>query len=202
MVVHLCSSNPGKLKELALGAQGSGLEVLPLPGLREIATPEETGSTFEDNASDKALYYSQFTSEVAVADDSGLQVDALGGRPGVLSARFAGPDANDAENNALLLELMKGEEPRTARFVCVVVAAKAGKRLFTARGEVEGEILKEPRGAGGFGYDPLFFYPPLHRSFAELSSGEKLTVSHRGIAMAELLRFLRGYASTRGTPIG
>src|SRR6476661_10718785 len=104
MVVHLCSSNPGKLKELTFAARGSGLEVLPLPGLRKISPPEETGSTFEDNASDKALYYSQFTSELAVADDSGLQVDALGGRPGVFSARFAGSNANDAQNNEFLLE--------------------------------------------------------------------------------------------------
>src|SRR4051794_5156960 len=152
MIVHLCSSNPGKLKELALAAQGGELEVLPLPGLRDISPPEETGSTFEENASDKALHYSQFTSELVVADDSGLQVDALSGGPGVFSARFAGPNASDGENNALLLELMRDEERRTARFVCVVVAAKAGKRLFTARGEVEGEILREPRGPGGFGY--------------------------------------------------
>jgi XTP/dITP diphosphohydrolase len=194
MTVYLCSSNRAKLQELAQAAQGSGFEVLPLPGLKDISPPEETGSTFENNASEKALYYSQFTPEVVVADDSGLQVDALGGSPGVLSARFAGSDADDPENNALLLELMKNVERRTARFVCVVVAAQAGKRLFMARGEVEGEILEEPCGRGGFGYDPLFYYPPFHRSFAELTAAEKLNVSHRGRAMAELLGFLREYA--------
>jgi XTP/dITP diphosphohydrolase len=195
MLVYLCSSNQGKLKELSLAAEGSGLEVLPLPRLKEIDPPEETGRTFEENASQKALYYSQFSSDLVVADDSGLEVDALGGAPGVVSARFAGSDAEDPENNALLLELMRDEERRTGRFVCVVVAAQAGKRLFTARGQVEGEILREPRGQNGFGYDPLFFYPPFNRSFAELIPAEKLNVSHRGKAMAELLRFLQGYAS-------
>jgi XTP/dITP diphosphohydrolase len=194
MVVYLCSSNKRKLKELSLAAEGSGLEVLSLPQLREIPPPEETGSTFEENASEKALYYSQFTSEVVVADDSGLEVDALHGAPGVFSARFAGPDVQDHENNALLLELMREEEKRKARFVCAIVAAQAGKRLFTAQGEVEGEILRAPQGLNGFGYDPLFFYPPLGRSFAELTPDEKLGVSHRGKAMAALLHFLKRYA--------
>jgi XTP/dITP diphosphohydrolase len=200
MIVYLCSSNTGKLKELSLAAQGSGLEVLPLPGLREIATPEETGSTFEDNAAQKALYYSMFTSELVVADDSGLEVDSLGGAPGVLSARYAGPNASDDDNNRLLLKTLEHKTVRTGRFVCVVVAAQMGKRLFTARGQVEGEILKEPRGQNGFGYDPLFFYPPYGRSFAELTAEEKLKVSHRGKAMAELLRFLRQYASATPHP--
>jgi XTP/dITP diphosphohydrolase len=194
MIVYLCSSNGGKLKELSLASQGSGLEVLSLPRLREISPPDETGETFEDNASQKALYYSHFTSELVVADDSGLEVDALGGRPGVRSARFAGPNATDTDNNALLSELMKGKELRTARFVCVVVAAKAGEHVFTGRGEVEGTLLRQPQGETGFGYDPMFFYPPLKRSFAELTAQEKLAVSHRGKAMAELLRFLKLYA--------
>ncbi|MFL6451270.1 MAG: RdgB/HAM1 family non-canonical purine NTP pyrophosphatase [Bryobacteraceae bacterium] len=191
MIVYLCSSNRGKLKELSLAAEGTGLDVQPLPGLKEIAPPEETGSTFEENALQKALYYSQFTSEMVIADDSGLEVDALGGAPGVLSARFAGSDADDAENNALLLELMRNEERRRCRFVCVVVGARAGERLFTARGQTEGTILREPQGENGFGYDPLFFYPPLTRSFAELTPAEKVTVSHRGKAMAQLLPLLR-----------
>jgi XTP/dITP diphosphohydrolase len=195
MVVYLCSSNGGKLKELSLAARGSDLEVLPLPGLKAICPPEETGTTFEANASEKALYYSQFTSELVVADDSGLEVDALGGAPGVLSARYAGPEASDTDNNALLLKRLRGQTLRTARFICIVVAAQTGKPLFTARGQVEGEILKEPQGRNGFGYDPLFLYPPLYRSFAELSPEEKLQVSHRGKAMAELLRFLDQYAS-------
>jgi XTP/dITP diphosphohydrolase len=195
MIVYLCSSNPGKLKELSLASEGSGLEVLSLPGLKEIPPPEETGLTFEENATQKAVFYSQCTGELVVADDSGLEVDALGGRPGIFSARFAGPGAGDKENNALLLHLMREEERRTARFVCAVVAAKAGQGVFTGRGEAEGTILREQRGEGGFGYDPLFFYPPLGRSFAELSPEEKLEVSHRGKAMAELLRFLKQYAT-------
>jgi|SRR4051794_16203368 XTP/dITP diphosphohydrolase len=195
MIVYLCSSNRGKLKELSLASQGSGLEVQFLPGLKEISPPEETGTTFEENASQKAIYYSRFTSELVIADDSGLEVDALSGRPGVHSARFAGPNATDAANNGSLLELMEAEDHRTARFVCVVVAAKQGERVFTARGEVEGTLLRQARGEGGFGYDPLFFYPPLERSFAELTGEEKLRVSHRGKAMAELLGFLKQYAS-------
>src|SRR3954466_2394848 len=183
MIVYLCSSNSAKLKELSRAAQGSGFEVLPLPTLKEIDAPEETGRSFEENASQKALYYSQFTSELVIADDSGLEVNALGGAPGVLSARYAGCGAEDSENNALLLELMRHQEQRTARFVCVVVAAQAGKRLFTASGHVEGQMLREPKGQSGFGYDPLFFYRPFNRSFAELTAAEKLKVSHRGKAM-------------------
>jgi XTP/dITP diphosphohydrolase len=190
MLVYLCSSNKGKLKELSLAAQGSGLEVLPLPGLREIPPPEETGTSFEENASEKAVYYSQFTPEIVVADDSGLEVDALNGAPGVFSARFAGAGANDEANNALLLKRLRGQENRTARFVCAAVAARGGECLFSGRGEVEGEILTARRGSNGFGYDPLFFYPPFNRSFAELTADEKLTVSHRGKAMRKLLDFL------------
>ncbi len=197
MLVYLCSSNGKKLKELSLAAHGSDLEVLPLPGLKEIAPPEETGTTFEANASQKALYYSQFTSELVVADDSGLAVDALAGAPGVFSARFAGPEASDADNNALLLNRLRGQTFRKARFVCVLVAAQAVTHLFTARGEVEGDILTRPQGNSGFGYDPLFFYPPFGRSFAELTQEEKLKVSHRGKAMDDLLRFLNQYASGR-----
>lgn len=197
MLVYLCSSNTEKLKELSLVAQDSDLEVLPLPGLKEIAPPDETGTTFEANASQKALYYSQFTSELVVADDSGLEVDALGGAPGVLSARFAEPAASDANNNDLLLKRLGGSPLRTARFVCVVVAAKMGRLLFTARSHVDGEILAELQGRNGFGYDPLFFYPPFRRSFAELTPEEKLQVSHRGKAMRELLAFLLRFEADR-----
>lgn len=191
MIVYLCSSNTGKLAELSLAARdNSGLEVLPLPRLKEIPAPEETGVTFEANASLKAIYYSQFTSELVVADDSGLEVDALGGAPGVFSARFAGPAASDDENNALLLERLRSGKTRTARFVCAVAAARQGECLITARGHAEGEILLEPRGSNGFGYDPLFYYSLLGRSFAELTAPEKLAVSHRGKAMREMLRRL------------
>ena len=183
MIVHLCSSNPGKLREFALAAAGTRLTVEPLPGLQQIAPPEENGITFGENAVDKALYYSQFSDGLVLADDSGLEVDALHGEPGVLSARYAGKGASDEENNALLLQRMKGLTARSARFVCVIAVARRGTPILTVHGVVEGEILRDPRGTGGFGYDPLFYYPALHRSFGELTPEEKLEVSHRGKAL-------------------
>jgi XTP/dITP diphosphohydrolase len=186
MRVHICSSNPGKLQEILLAAGGTDFEISPLPGLKNITPPEETGETFEENAALKAVYYSHFTPEIVLADDSGLEVDALGGAPGVRSARYSGPNATDADNNHLLLRNLGSATARSARFVCVVALARAGEILRTARGTAEGEILQAPRGANGFGYDPLFFYPPLDRSFAELTSDEKLFVSHRGKALRAL----------------
>lgn len=191
MIIYLCSSNTGKIRELSLAARKTDFQVESLPGIQNIAPPEETGSTFEANATLKALFYSQFTEELVLADDSGLEVDALFGAPGIFSARYAGPDASDEENNALLLRELANQAERTARFVCVVAAARKGKPVISARGEVQGEILHSPRGQNGFGYDPLFFYPPLNRSFAELSADEKLGVSHRGQAMRTLLGLLR-----------
>jgi XTP/dITP diphosphohydrolase len=185
--LYACSSNPGKLAEFALAA-GEEIEILPLPGMDKLAAPEENGETFEENAVLKALYYSRFTHEEVFADDSGLEVDALGGAPGVLSARFAGARATRSENNTLLLERLAGAAQRTARFVTVVALAQSGELLGTSAGTVEGEILGEPRGTNGFGYDPLFLYPPLERSFAELADTEKFAVSARGKALRALLR--------------
>ncbi|MDP9172067.1 MAG: non-canonical purine NTP pyrophosphatase, partial [Acidobacteriota bacterium] len=124
------------------------------------------------------------------ADDSGLEVDALGGAPGVYSARFAGPDADDLANNQLLLKRLEDQTRRTARFVCVIALAEAGVIRETFRGTVEGEILHEPRGPAGFGYDPLFFYPPYNLSFGEATDERKFAVSHRGNALRALLRYL------------
>jgi XTP/dITP diphosphohydrolase len=189
MILYACSTNAGKLREFALAARDAGIAGLviePLPELRGIAPPEETGSTFEENARLKAAYYSGFTRELVFADDSGIEVDALGGAPGVYSARYAGPNATDAENNALLLRNLEGVTDRTARFVCVIALAREGRVLETVRGSVEGEILHAARGEGGFGYDPLFFYAPQGCSFAELSAEEKLAVSHRGNALRAL----------------
>ena len=124
------------------------------------------------------------------ADDSGLEVDALGGAPGVYSARFAGPGATDAANNQLLLERMRGERGRSARFVCVIALADGGRLLQIFRGAVEGQILEEPRGPHGFGYDPLFYYPPFGCSFGEAAPDRKLTVSHRGKALRALFQHL------------
>jgi XTP/dITP diphosphohydrolase len=194
MILYACSTNAGKLREFALAAGQSGvdeLEIEPLPELKHIAPPEEDGATFEENARLKAAYYSGFTREPVFADDSGLEVDALGGAPGVYSARYAGVGATDVENNALLLRNLEGVRDRKARFVCAIALAHQGQVVETVRGSVEGEILDEPRGDGGFGYDPLFFYPPRKCSFAELSAEEKFAVSHRGNALRELFRRLR-----------
>lgn len=162
----------------------------PLPGLQSIAPPEENGRTFEENAVLKARYYSRYTSELVLADDSGLAVDALEGAPGILSARFAGPGASDTQNNDLLLSRLTGVKERAARFVCVIALAQRGATIETFRGEVAGELIKTTQGKGGFGYDPLFFYPPLNKTFAELTAEQKLTVSHRGRALRQLFIYL------------
>lgn len=193
MIIYACSTNRSKLNEFALAACESGLSNLsikPLPALVGIAPPEENGVTFEENAVLKAVYYSRFTSEVVLADDSGIEVDALRGAPGVYSARYAGPEATDAANNELLLRNLHNARSRTGRFVCVLALAQAGQMLTVCRGKVEGEILTEARGSNGFGYDPLFFYPPFGRSFAEVSAREKWSVSHRGNAVRALLERL------------
>ena len=189
-IIYACSGNAGKLREFTLSASSS-YRIEPLPNLTQVPSPEETGRTFAENASLKARYYSDLTPELAFADDSGLAVDALGGAPGVLSARFAGVGASDVANNELLLRELDGKKDRAARFLCVIALARQGKVLDLFRGSVEGEILEEPKGENGFGYDPLFFYAPLQRSFAELSTTEKFAVSHRGQALRNLFRFLR-----------
>jgi XTP/dITP diphosphohydrolase len=189
MLIYVCSKNPGKLREFGLAAERAGLadvHLEPLPNIKSIQPPEETGSTFEENAVLKAVYYSRFTPEVVLADDSGLRVDALNGRPGVLSARYAGPDATDKANNNLLLRDLGNTAHREARFICVLALAQGGKSLSTHRGVVEGRILLEPKGENGFGYDPLFFYAPLRCSFGEIEPERKFAVSHRGNAIRAL----------------
>jgi XTP/dITP diphosphohydrolase len=191
-VLYACSGNPGKLAEFqqAAAEQRERYQIAPLPGLPEIAAPPEDGLTFEDNAVSKALYYSQFSSELVFADDSGLAVDALSGSPGVLSARFAGPGANDEQNIRLLIQKLDIAHERRARFITVIALAQTGRLLTTSVGTVEGEILREPRGTGGFGYDPLFYYPPLGSSFAELEHAQKWAVSARGKAFRGILGWL------------
>lgn len=190
MIVYCATTNPGKLREFQAAA-GSGIEIESLPGLREITPPEEIGDTFEANAAQKAVYYSRFTDHLLFVDDSGLSVDALDGAPGVYSARYAGPDATDEANNRLLLERMRGVAGRTARFVCVIALARRGELIRTFRCEVEGLLLDEPRGSNGFGYDPLFYYPPFGCGFGEVERERKQSVSHRGQALRALLTFLR-----------
>lgn len=189
MILYACSSNPGKLNEFSLAGRESGiadLEIQPLPGLSEIPPPEETGTSFEENAILKVTYYSGFTQEFVFADDSGLVVPALGGSPGIYSSRYAGPQATSEQNNALLLHNLRGIEDRSAHFVCVAALARAGKVLTTCRGTVNGRILKEAAGTEGFGYDPLFFYPPFNASFGSLDERKKFSISHRGAALRQL----------------
>ncbi len=190
MIVYCATTNPGKLREFQAAA-GDGIEIATLPRLGDIEPPEETGETFESNAAKKAVYYSRYTGELLFVDDSGLSVDALGGAPGVYSARYAGPDATDEANNRLLLERMRGVADRTARFVCVIALARRGELIRTFRAEVEGRLLEEPRGSNGFGYDPLFHYPPFGCGFGEVERERKQSVSHRGQALRALLTYLR-----------
>jgi len=187
--VYCATSNPGKLREFQAALDGH-VDVEPVPGLRDIAAPPETGATFEANAAEKTLYYSRFCDGIVFADDSGIEVDALGGAPGVYSARYAGPDATDEANNRLVLDRMRGIVNRAARFVCVIAAARGGELLATFRGEVEGVLAEEPRGSGGFGYDPLFHYAPFGCTFGEVPLDRKMQVSHRSRALAKLREWL------------
>jgi XTP/dITP diphosphohydrolase len=193
MILYACSTNPGKLKEFTLASRSlhvPDLAIEPLPKLGYVPAPEENAESFEENACIKAIYYSAFTPELVFAEDSGLEVNALGGAPGVPSARYASPDATDEANNELLMRNLATATERTARFVCVIALARAGEVLQTFRGTVDGEILRTPRGASGFGYDPLFYYPPLGCSFAELTPEHKFAVSHRGNALRALVQSL------------
>lgn len=190
MKIWCASGNPGKLREFRLAGQLLDIDVEPLPGLKSIVAPEETGATFEENACLKAAYYSRLAPGLLFADDSGLAVDALGGEPGVYSARYAGEGATDEANNQLVLERLTHAQDRTARFVCVIALAKGGEIVKTFRGEVEGQMLHEARGPGGFGYDPLFYFPPFGCSFGEVDDARKFSVSHRGNAVRAMLEYL------------
>jgi XTP/dITP diphosphohydrolase len=198
--LYVATSSQGKLRDFRTAAQAHGIDLGPLPALATIPAPEENGATFADNATLKAIYYSRFAlGQLVLADDSGLEVDALDGAPGVRSARFAAdsgltdsPDANDNTdvwNNMVLMQHLAGipGPQRTARYRCVLVAARDGEALYTAEGTVKGYILEAPRGTGGFGYDPLFYLPTLDSSMAEIDLETKLSVSHRGRAIAALL---------------
>ncbi|MGH9862218.1 MAG: RdgB/HAM1 family non-canonical purine NTP pyrophosphatase [Candidatus Acidiferrales bacterium] len=198
--LYLASSNRGKLRELGALAEPEGFELVLLSDYDRLPPHPEDHASFALNALDKALYYSQASDGLVVADDSGLVVDALGGRPGVRSARYAGPSATDEDNNRKLLEELRGvpEEKRSARFVCVLALAREGRALALFSDFYEGRILEAPRGRGGFGYDPLFLIPSLGRTGAELSPQEKNRWSHRGKACAKLLAYLRQQSSARG----
>jgi XTP/dITP diphosphohydrolase len=197
--ILIATSNPGKLRDFAGAATPHGIEIAGVPNFASLPPVIEDGLTFEANARKKAEEYSlAVPGEVVVADDSGLEVDALNGAPGVHSARYAAEqphlaDANtddDANNGRVLRELKNvPSEKRTGRFVCVLAAARDGKTLATFRGTAEGIILDAPRGANGFGYDPLFYFPRIQKTFAELRAEEKANYSHRGAAFRQLLEW-------------
>jgi XTP/dITP diphosphohydrolase len=207
--ILIATSNPGKLRDFAGAAIEHGVEIACIPDFSSLPAVVEDGLTFEDNARKKAEAYSRHApGRIVVADDSGLEVDALNGAPGVHSARYAAPelqnkqpheaDANtdDEANNARVLRELSNVTPslspaqRTGRFVCVLAAARDGKTMATFRGTAEGIILDAPRGVKGFGYDPLFYFPAIGKTFAELTAEEKSKHSHRGAAFRHLLEWI------------
>jgi XTP/dITP diphosphohydrolase len=195
--VLIATSNPGKLRDFTGAAAAYGMEIAGIPNFSSLPLVVEDGQTFEANARKKAEEYSRYApGEIVVADDSGLEIDALHGAPGVLSARYAADephlaDANtdDEANNARVVRELNGVPPekRTGRFVCVLAAARDGRTLQTFHGVAEGIVLDTPRGRNGFGYDPLFYFPQIHKTFAELSAEEKARYSHRGAAFRQFL---------------
>jgi len=194
--ILIATSNAGKLRDFAGAAAGHGISVAGIPGFSSLPSVVEDGRTFEANARKKAEQYSLAApGELVLADDSGLEVDALSGAPGVRSARYAadapntGANTSDAANNARLLRelALVSPEKRTAQFVCVIAAARSGKTIRTFRGVAQGLILSAPQGSNGFGYDPLFYFPEIRRTFAELNSAEKARYSHRGAAFRAFL---------------
>lgn len=182
----LASRNAGKTGELRELLKDFPVELKNLDDFGSIPPVEEDGTTFDENAYKKAAFTAKVLGLPALADDSGLEVDALGGLPGVHSARYAGPNASDTDNSAKLSSEMKGKTNRAATFVCVISIAVPAGMALTYEGRCEGLIAEAPAGENGFGYDPLFYYPPLKRTFAQLSVEEKNQVSHRGKAMAQL----------------
>ncbi|MFQ5695020.1 MAG: RdgB/HAM1 family non-canonical purine NTP pyrophosphatase [Terriglobia bacterium] len=194
--LYLASSNAGKLRELAALAEGTGLKLALLPDYRRLPPAPEDDASFALNALEKALHYSRHSEGLVVADDSGIAVDALAGAPGVHSARYAGPRATDEANNRKLLEALRGvpDQQRTARYLCVLVLAQRGRTLALFSDTCEGRILETPHGAGGFGYDPLFFFPPLGKTLAETTLEEKNLHSHRAKAFRKLLAYLEAKA--------
>ena len=196
--VLIATSNSGKLRDFAGAAAVFGVEVSALPKMAMLPAVEEDGATFEANARKKAEAYSRYApGELVLADDSGLEVDALGGAPGVWSARYAaaapGENSSDQANNAKLLRHLAAvpQERRSARFVCVIAAARDGETVASFRGEAEGQILFEPRGSNGFGYDPLFYVPEVAKTFAEFTAEDKARISHRGRAMEKFLEWAK-----------
>jgi XTP/dITP diphosphohydrolase len=182
----LATRNPGKTKEMGELLTGFPVVIKNLDDFGPIPEIEEDGSTFEENAYKKASFTAKVLGLPALADDSGLAVHTLDGAPGIYSARYAGPGATDEENNTKLLGDMAGRTDRSATFICVISIAVPCGVALTYEGRCEGTIANAPQGTDGFGYDPLFYYPPMEKSFAELSPAEKNAVSHRGKALSEV----------------
>jgi XTP/dITP diphosphohydrolase len=182
----LVTHNEGKRSEYALLFKGFPIEIRTLSEFDEVPEIREEGASFEEIAIGKARQASRLLDISAIADDSGLEVEALDGAPGILSARYGGEPTDDVTNNRRLCEAMRGKDNRHASFVCAIAIAKPSGQTLIYTGRCTGEILQEPRGERGFGYDPLFFYPPLGRTFAQLTAEEKNRVSHRGRAMRML----------------
>jgi XTP/dITP diphosphohydrolase len=190
----VATTNPGKLREIRGILDGLPLDIRSLADVPGVAEPEETGATFEENARQKALYYAGATGLPVVAEDSGLEIDALDGAPGIYSARFGADEAPTyPEKFALIYRMLRERRGRVesrARFVCALALAEGWRVVFEARGTVEGHVVEPPRGSGGFGYDPIFFYPPFAATLAELDAARKASVSHRGAAFHQLRDYL------------
>lgn len=191
--IVVATHNAGKVHEIVRALQHLAIRVIPLSSCGKFPEPVEDGRTFEENALLKAQYYAKATGKICLADDSGLAVDALDQAPGVYSARYAGENATDEDNNRKLLQALKDvpAEQRTGRFCCVLVLADATGALLTAQGVCEGQILFEAQGEGGFGYDPLFLVPHLNKTLAQITVDEKNRISHRGQALKKLAEKIR-----------
>ena len=188
--LYCATGNAGKLREFRMAAESAQVEIELLPGFKQLPAALEDGATFEENAIKKALHYAPHAAGKLFADDSGLEVAALGGAPGVYSARFSGPHATDDANNRLLLEKLHGAANRKARFVCAIALVEGECVVGVFHGTVDGMILDEPRGSGGFGYDPLFYCPAFGCTFGEATGEQKFSLSHRGQAVRAMLASL------------
>jgi XTP/dITP diphosphohydrolase len=191
-LIHLycATGNAGKFREFRMAAGHAPVDIELIPSFRDLPPAIEDGATFEENAVKKATHYAPHASGALFADDSGLEVDALDGAPGVFSARYSGANATDDSNNRLLLERLSGVANRTARFVCAIALVDAGHVRGIYHGAVAGRILEAPRGSGGFGYDPLFYYEPFGCTFGEATDEQKFSVSHRGQALLAMISAL------------